>query len=24
LLFARWRYQLFSETVLHNAVARLP
>jgi len=24
LSFARWRYQHFSETVLHNAVARLP
>jgi len=24
LSFARWRYQRFSETVLHNAVARLP
>ena len=23
LSFARWRYQHFSETVLHNAVARL-
>jgi len=23
LSFARWRYQRFNETVLHNAVARL-
>jgi len=24
LSFARWRYQRLSETILHNAVARLP
>jgi len=24
LSFARWRYQRLSETILHNAIARLP
>ena len=24
LSFARWRYQRLSETILHNAVVRLP